>query len=206
MSHGSRPGILWLRAALLAGALLATLATAVVVAPAFAADRLAASLPIMGRQIHGTVKAGSASTSAKTFVVTTARHGDVSVHFAGLPAGTQAHGKARAHQASAVADLHDGDLVVLQGRLSAEGGKAVFEARRIHVLPARATTHTVGTVDSATVSSLTLKLADGSTRTFALSADTRIEPQGKTVTDLKSGTRVTVVSKDDTAKAVVIQS
>jgi len=95
----------------------------------------------------------------------------------------------------------------VQGRTSADAKS--FIARRVHVLPAaegvgQRATHLVGSVTSSSASSLTIKLADGSSQSVAISADTKIRPQGKTVADLTVGTKVTVVSKNGTATGIVV--
>ena len=64
--------------------------------------------------------------------------------------------------------------------------------------------HLVGTISSATATTLTFKLADGTTQSVTVSADTRIRPQGKTMADLTVGTRVTIVSKNGTATGIVL--
>ncbi len=64
--------------------------------------------------------------------------------------------------------------------------------------------HLVGTITNATTTTLTVKVADGTSQSVAVSADTRIRPQGKTVADLTVGTKVTVVSKNGTATGVVV--
>ncbi len=100
-----------------------------------------------------------------------------------------------------------GDRVVVQGRTSADAKS--FIARRVHALPAaegagERATHLVGSVTISSASSLTIKLADGSSQSVAISADTKIRPQGKTVADLTVGTKVTVVSKNGTANGIVV--
>jgi hypothetical protein len=183
--------------------------------PALAADQstTAAAAPqalsAHTRQLHGTVKAAPAS-GATTFTVTTERYGDVTVSFTAATAKGLGHGrgKARAHELAKIADLKADERVVVQGRTSADG--KTFDARRVHVLPvkggANRAAHFVGTVTSASANSLTVRLSDGTSRTVAISADTKIRPEGKAVADLTAGTKVTVVSKNDTATGVVVMA
>jgi len=51
---------------------------------------------------------------------------------------------------------------------------------------------------------LSVKLADGTTQSVTLSTDTKIRPEGKTVADLAVGTKVTVVSKNGAATGIVV--
>lgn len=162
-------------------------------------------------QLHGTVKTAP-SAGATTFVLTTERYGDVTVSFAGSTARGHGHGRgeARAFQVTAAAELKAGDRVIVQGSTSADGKS--FIARRVHVLPvlgaAAHTTHLVGTIASVATSNgtttLSVKLADGTTQNVTVSADTKIRPEGKTVADLTTGTKVTVVSRNGTATGVVV--
>jgi hypothetical protein len=203
------------RAALIGSGTSLILTAAVLVAPVLAADQptttAAADTQAIGphtHQLHGTVKTAP-STGGSSVTVTTERYGDVTVSFAGTtPKGHgHGHGKARAHELTTLADLKAGDRVVVQGRTSADAKS--FIARRVHVLPAaegvgERATHLVGSVTSSSASSVTIKLADGSSQSVAISADTKIRPQGKTVADLTVGTKVTVVSKSDTATGIVV--
>jgi hypothetical protein len=203
------------RAALLGSGASLILMVAVLAAPALAADQpsttAAADTQAIGphtHQLHGTVKTAP-SSGGSSFTVTTERYGDVTVSFAGATAQGHGpgHGKARAHELTTLADLKAGDRVVVQGRTSADGKS--FIARRVHVLPAAdgagaRATHLVGSVTSSSVSSLTIKLADGSSQSVAISAYTKIRPEGKTVADLTVGIRVTVVNKNGTATGIVI--
>ena len=162
-------------------------------------------------QLHGIVKTAP-SAGATTFTLTTVRFGDVTVSFAGAtPRGRgHARGRARSFQLATAADLKAGDRVVVQGRTSADGKS--FVARRVHVLPAKDApgkpTHLVGTISSVATASagttLTIRLADGTTQSVSISSETKIRPEGKTVADLSVGTRVTVVSKNGTASGVVV--
>jgi hypothetical protein len=192
------------------------LTVSILAAPALAADQpstsAAAETRVIGphtHQLHGTVKTAS-SSSAATFTVTTVRYGDVTVSFAGATPKGHGHGqgKARAEELTGLADLNAGERVVAQGRTSADG--LSFIARRVRVLPmaedaGERATRLVGTVASADASSLTIKVADGSSLSVAISADTKIRPHGKTLTDLTAGTQVTVVSKSGTATAIVLK-
>jgi hypothetical protein len=167
-------------------------------------------------QLHGTVKTAP-SSGGSSFTVTTERYGDVTVSLAATTSHGQGkgHGKAGAHGTTAPADLTTGDRVVVLGRTSDDGNS--FVARRVHEIASsedsdqsatqgsdQRATHVVGSVTSASGSSLTIKLADGSSQSFSVTADTRIRPRGKTVTDLTAGTKVTVVSKNGTANRIVI--
>jgi hypothetical protein len=164
-------------------------------------------------QIHGTLKTAPVAGST-TFVVTTERHGDVTVSFAGTAARGHGHGhgrgRARAFEITSSTDLKAGERVVVQGRTSPDG--KTFVARRVHVLPAKDgaahPNHLTGTISGVTTSNgtttLTVKLTDGTTQAVTLSADTRIRPQGKTLADLTVGTKVTVVSRNGTATGVVV--
>jgi hypothetical protein len=203
------------RAALIGSGTSLILTAAVLVAPVLAADQptttAAADTQAIGphtHQLHGTVKTAP-SSGGSSVTVTTERYGDVTVSFAGTtPKGHgHGHGKARAHELTTLADLKAGDRVVVQGRTSDDAKS--FIARRVHVLPAaegvgERATHLVGSVTSSSASSLTIKLADGSSPSVAISADTKIRPQGKTVADLTVGTKVTVVSKNGTATGIVV--
>ena len=212
-----------LQAALVAGGLATALATAMVAAPAFAADPTttkpppqtpptpAAERPIHGRQVHGVVEE---IKDATTFVLRTEKHGHVTVEFKGAEVTGRGHlrGKARAFQVASVQDLAKGDRVVAQGRPSEDGTK--FVAKRVHKLPpkvAKKVQHTTGTFafyarDGA--DKLTLTLADGTTQTFTVTPQTRVRSSdGLTLVDVASlptTTKLTVVSKDGTATAIVI--
>ena len=161
-------------------------------------------------QLHGLV---NGTPSATGFTLTVERFGesfDVTVSFAGVtPTGRgHAQGKARSFEVARATDLKDKDRVVVLGSTSADGKS--FVARRVHVLPAKDAaahpTHLVGTIfqvaSSNGVTTLTVTLADKSTKTVTLSA--RIRPEGKAVADLTVGTKVTVVSKNGTATGVVV--
>ena len=206
------------RAAIIGGGASLILATAALAAPALAADQPTTTTPTTTaasqaigahtHQLHGTVKTAAAA-GASSFLLTTERYGDVTVSFtAPTPKGHgHAVGKARAHELASLADLKAGERVIVQGRTSADG--KTFVARRVHVLPAidaatHETMHLVGTIASATATTLTFKLADGTTQSVTVSADTRIRPQGKTMADLTVGTRVTIVSKNGTATGIVL--
>jgi hypothetical protein len=203
------------RAALIGSGTSLILTAAVLVAPVLAADQpsttAAADTQAIGphtHQLHGTVKTAP-SSGGSSFTVTTERYGDVTVSFAGTTPKGHGHGhsKARAHELTTLADLKAGDRVVVQGRTSADAKS--FIARRVHVLPAaegagERATHLVGSVTSSSASSLTIKLADGSSQSVSISADTKIRPQGKTLADLTAGTKVTVVSKNGTATGIVV--
>ena len=165
-------------------------------------------------QIHGLVK-GTPASGATSFIVTTERFGDVSVSFAGAtPKGHghgHAQGQARSFEVAKASDLKDGDRVVVQGHTSSDG--KTFIARRVHRLAAKASahaTHIVGTISTVTNTSngtttLTLIPASGTaSQTVTVNSDTKIHPNGKTVADLKVGTKITVVSKDGAATGVVI--
>jgi len=162
-------------------------------------------------QLHGVVKTAP-SAGATTFTLTTVRFGDVTVSFAGSTLKGRGHARARARsfELATAADLKAGDRVVVQGRSSADGKS--FVARRVHVLTAKdaasKSTHLVGTISSVATASagttLTIKLADGTTQSVSVSSETKIRPQGKTVADLSVGTSVTVVSKNGTATGVVV--
>jgi Domain of unknown function (DUF5666) len=201
------------RAAFIGGGATLMLAMAGLAGPALAADQstTAAAAPqalsAHTHQLHGIVKAAPPS-GATTFTVTTERHGDVTVSFTATTANGVGHGrgKARAYELAKIADLKADERLVVQGHTSADG--KTFVARRVHVLPAKGgangTAHMIGIVTSANASSLTLKLADGTSQTVAISADTKIRPEGKTVADLTAGTKVTVVSKNGTATGIVV--
>jgi hypothetical protein len=164
-------------------------------------------------QIHGIVKTAP-SAGSTTFVVTTERYGDVNVSFAGATAKghghAQAHGKPRASELTSAANLKVGDRVIVQGATSADGKS--FIARRVHLLPSRDTTahptHLVGTIASVATSggttTLSVKLADGTTQSVTVSSETRIRPNGKTLADLTVGTKVTLISKNGSATGVVV--
>lgn len=208
-----------LRAALISTSASLLLIGSTLAMPVMAADQTAASSAAQpadvphGHQIHGTVKT-AASGSGTTFTVTTERFGDISVSFAGAaPHGRAAgRGHARSHQAATAADIKVGERIVAQGEYSSDGKS--FVARRVHVLPAddqdsaTKVSHGLATITSVStqdnVTSLTLKFSDNSSQTVTLAADAKIRPHGKTVADLKAGTRVTVVSKGGVATGVVV--
>jgi hypothetical protein len=206
-----------LRAAVVGGAASAMLAAATVAGTALAADQTTSAVPTLEalgphtHQIHGVVKTAPAS-GATTFTVTTQRFGDVTVSFAGAaPRGRgHARGRARSVELAAVSDLKAGDRVLAQGRTSADGKS--FVARRVHVLPgkdaASRPVHIVGTISAVArasgVTTLTVKLADGTSQTATLSSETKIRPAGESLSDLTVGTRVTVVSKNGAATGVVV--
>ena len=164
-------------------------------------------------QLHGVVDSSfTASAGATTVVLDTERYGKVTVSFpANSPRG-RGHGPGQAHSfdVAKVSDLKAGDRVVVQGHTSADG--SMFVARRLHLLPqtgaANRTAHLVGTVASISTSNgaitLTLKLADTTTQSVTVSADTRIHPVGKTLADLTVGTKVTVVVRNGAASGIVV--
>jgi len=211
-----------LRAAFIGGAASLVLVGTTIAGTALAADQptttattaaaqTAEALGLHTHQLHGIVKTAP-SAGATTFTLTTVRYGDVTVSFAGsTPKGrAHAHGKARSSELAKAAELKAGDRVVVLGRTSADGKS--FVARRVHVLPAKdaagKATHLVGTISSVATGSagttLTIKLADGTTQSVSVSSETKIRPVGKSVADLSVGTRVTVVSKNGTATSVVV--
>jgi Domain of unknown function (DUF5666) len=213
LSFGGR-----MRAAMIGSGFAVLLATASLAAPVLAADQpttTAQTSDTIGphtHQIHGVVK-GTPASGATSFVVTTERYGDVTVTFAG--ATVRGHGHAQEHARSAelvsLSGLKDGDRVVVQGRTSQDG--KTFVARRVHLLPttgaAAHATHVLGTITAVSTSNgnttLTLTPATGgASQTVTVTSDTKIRPDGKTVVDLKVGTKVTVVSKNGTATGVVI--
>jgi hypothetical protein len=206
------------RAALIGGGFAVLLATASLAAPVLAADQPTTTAQTTDKigphthQIHGVVK-GTPASGATSFTVTTERYGDVNVTFAGASLRGRGHsqGHARSFEVAKASDLKDGDRVVVQGRTSADGSS--FIARRVHVLPAKGAgahaTHLVGTISAVGSTSngttLTLTPANGSaSQTVTVTSDTKIRPEGKTVADLKVGTRVTVVSKNGTATGVMV--
>ena len=81
----------------------------------------------------------------------------------------------------------------------------------MHVQPshdgAHHTAHLVGTVTNVAASNgtttLTVKLADGTSQSVAISSVTRIRPAGKSAADLSVGTKVKVVQKNGVATTVV---
>jgi len=206
-----------IRTAVVGGGASLILALAALAAPALAADQTPTtttgattpeSIGPRTHQLHGTVNTAPAA-GATTFTLSTERFGDVTVSFKGAtPKGHgHARGKARAHELASLANLMLGDRVIVQGRTAADG--KTFDARRVHVLPAadhanNGVIHLTGTVSTATATSLTLKLADGTTPSVAISADTKIRPQGKTIADLTAGSKVTVVSRGGTATGIVL--
>ena len=207
-----------LRAAFIGGGASLVLVAATLAGPVLAADQTtaaAAQTPeAIGphtHQLHGIVKT-TPSAGATTFTLTTVRFGDVTVSFAGRTPKGRGHAQGRAHsfELATAADLKVGERVVVQGRTSADGKS--FVARRVHVLPAKDAagkpTHLVGTISSVATNSagttLTIKLADGTTQSVSVSSATKIRPEGKTVADLTVGTKVTVVSKNGTATGVVV--
>jgi len=163
------------------------------------------------RQLHGVVKTAP-SAGATTFTLTTARFGDVTVSFAGstLKGRGHARGRARSFELATAADLKAGDRLVVQGRTNADGKS--FVARRVQVVAAKdavsKATHLVGMISSVATASagttLTIKLADGTSQSVSVSSETKIRPEGKSVADISVGTRVTVVSKNGTATSVVV--
>jgi Domain of unknown function (DUF5666) len=212
LSFGGR-----VRAAFIGGSFAVLLATASLAAPVLAAEQQTTgqTTDTIGphtHQIHGVVK-GTLAAGATSFTVTTESYGDVTVTFAGatIPGRGHGHGHARSFQVASASDLKDGDRVVVQGHTSPDG--KTFIARRVHVLPARAAahaTHIVGTisaVSSGSNGSTTLTLMPtngGAAQNVTVTADTRIHPDGKTLADLKIGTKVTVVCKNGTATGVVV--
>ncbi len=179
-----------LRAAFIGGGFGVLLATASLVAPVLAADQPSTTAQAPDKigphthQIHGV---------------------------ATLRGRGHAQGHARSFDVAKASDLKDGDRVVVQGRTSADG--LSFIARRVHLLPAKGAaahpTHLVGTISAVASASngtaLTLTPANGTaSQTVTVTSDTKIRPEGKTVADLKVGTKVTVISKNGTATGVVV--
>jgi hypothetical protein len=205
------------RFSLISGSLGLILATAALTAPALAADQPVATTPpalsAHTHQLHGVVKATPAA-GATTFTLTTRRFGDVTVSFAGATVRgrghASGHGKARSFEVAKATDLKAGDRVIVQGRTSADGQS--FVARRVHLLPARnaatRATHLVGTISNVATAggttTLTINLANGSSQSVTVSANTPIRPEGKTISDLTVGTKVTVVSKNGAATGVAV--
>jgi hypothetical protein len=202
------------RAAVVGGGASLLLAAATLAGTALAADQTtpAAQTPeALGphtHQLHGVVKTAPAA-GATTFTLTTQRFGDVTVSFAGSAPRGRGHARlrARSFELAKVSDLKAGDRVVVLGHTSADGKS--FVARRVHVLPgASRPVHLVGTISGVAapggVTTLTIKLADSTTQSVTVSSETKIRPEGKTVTDLTVGTKVTVVSKNGAATGVVV--
>lgn len=205
-----------MRAAFLSGAVAVFVATISVAAPVVAADQPATVAQQVDRigphthQVHGVVK-GTPASGATSFVVTTERYDDVTVTFSGTTVNGHGHGHghAKSFEVSKASDLKDGDRVVVQGRTSPDS--KTFVARKVHLLPAEgSTSHVVGTISAVSTGSngtttLTISPTNGSpAQTVTVGPETRIRPQDKTVADLKARVKVTVVSKNGTATAVVI--
>jgi len=167
-------------------------------------------------QLHGVVKTAPSSGST-TFVVTTDRYGDVTVSLTGAGSNGHAHGHGHSSGAAGAvavattAEVKAGERVVVQGSTSADG--KTFVARRVHVLPAggadqQHATHLVGTITTVAtangVTTLTVKLPDGTSQSVTVSSATKIRPEGKTAADLTGGTKVTVVEKNGAATRVVV--
>jgi hypothetical protein len=183
--------------------------------PALAADQptttVATSPEAIGphtHQLHGSVKT-TVAAGASSFALTTERFGDVTVSFTATTPNGHAHprGTAGSHELASLPALTADERMVVHGRTSADG--KTFVARRVHVIPAadsdsQATSHFVGTITSASTTSLTVKLADGTSQSVNVSQDTRIRPHGKTEADLAVGTRVMLLSKDGTATSIVV--
>lgn len=195
------------------GAVLATLATVVVSVPAFAAaDQPTAptaptTTPITAetRQIHGTVK--SIATDNTSFVVTTRRHGDVTVTLpAGglkLPAGFAHHKHHKSHLVGSLKELAMGDMVVVQGRMAASSTSSAqaFEARRIHLVHHAKAHHVTGTFKSFTGPKLTITV-NGQDMTFDTTNAT-IRPADTNLATLTGTPMVTVVTRDGTTALAV---
>lgn len=213
LSFGGR-----VRAALIGGGFAVLLSTSSLAAPVLAADQPTTTTQTPDKigphthQIHGVVK-GTPASGATTFTVTTERYGDVNITFAGAtPRGRgHAQGHARSFEVAKASDLKDGDRVVVQGRTSADGSS--FIARRVHLLPAKGAgahaTHLVGTIAAVASASngttLTLTPTNGTaSQTVTVTSDTKIRPDGKTVADLKVGTKVTVVTRNGITTGVVV--
>ena len=104
-------------------------------------------------------------------------------------------GAGRASKVTTAAQVTAGERVIIQGGTSADG--KTFNARRVHVLHTggaiQHATHLVGTITTAAttngVTTLTVKLTDGTTQSVTVSSSTRIRPQGKTAADLTPGER-----------------
>src|SRR6266852_6540255 len=205
-----------LRAAFIGGAASLVLVGTTIAGTALAADQptttattaaaqTAEALGLHTHQLHGVVKTAP-SAGATTFTLTTARFGDVTVSFAGstLKGRGHARGRARSFELATAADLKAGDRLVVQGRTNADGKS--FVARRVQVVAAKdavsKATHLVGMISSVATASagttLTIKLADGTTQSVSVSSETKIRPEGRTVADLTVGTKVTAVSKNGT--------
>ena len=195
------------------GAVLASLATVVASVPAFAADQptAPATTPITAdtRQIHGTVK--SIATDFSSFVVTTRRHGDVTVTVpaAGLklPAGFAHHKHHKSHLISSPKELSVGDMVVVQGRMASSSTSTaqVFEARRIHLVHHAKARHVTGTFKSFAAPTLTITV-NGQDMSFD-TTNAVIRPNGTNLATLTGTPTVTVVTRDGkTALAVRVHS
>ena len=205
------------RTAIIGGGFAVLLATASLAAPVLAADQpaTAAQTPeTIGphtHQIHGVLK-GTPASGATSFVVTTERYADVTVTFTQTVKGkghAQAH--ARSVELASLSRLKDGDRLVVQGRTSPDG--KTFIARRVHLLPSSGAaghaSHVLGTITAVSTSNgnttLTLTPANGeASQTVTVTSETKLRPDGKTVADLKVGSKVTVISKNGTATGVVI--
>lgn len=203
------------RATFMGAGVAALLATAVLTAPVLAADQTSTNTQTTDaigphtHQIHGVVK-GTPAPSATSFTVTTERYGDVAVSFSGVTVRGHGHGQGRAgsSEVAKASDLTGGNRVVVQGH--ADG--TTFVARRVHRLPATGerTTHVVGSISAVASASngnttLTVAPTNGSaSQSVTVTSNTKIHPEGKTLADLKVGTKITVVSKNGTASGVVV--
>jgi hypothetical protein len=190
-----------------------------------AASQQPEALSLHTHTLHGTVKTGGSST----FVVTTTRYGDVTVSVAATTSNGNGHGRGHGHGngngsgatgSSNTASLTAGERVVVQGSPSAD--LKTFNARRVHVLPASGSdqatgqshdgsqqaTRVAGTVTSTSSSNgtttLTVKLADGTSQSATIPSTARIRPVGKTAADLTVGTKVSVVQRNGTVTTVVV--
>jgi hypothetical protein len=192
-----------------------------------AASQQPEALSLHTHALHGTVKTGGSST----FVVTTTRYGDVTVSVAATSSNDSGHGNGhgRGHGngsgatgSSNTASLTAGERVVVLGSPSADF--KTFNARRVHVLPAgdgadqatgqshdgaQQATRVAATITSTSSSNgtttLTIKLADGTSQSVKIPSAARIRPAGKTAADLTVGTKISVVQRNGTVTTVVVK-
>jgi hypothetical protein len=161
--------------------------------------------PVFDDEVEGVVRPGSVNIAktgpgAETFVLSTGQHGDVTVHFPGVPAGAPLGPQ----EVGTVAQLQDGTRLVVQGRLGSDA--QTFEATRVELVTEPTKQVAQGTFVLFGNGKLSI-LVNGLQKSYTITGDTTFRPVDKSAANLvglAGGTRVTVVSEGDVAKGVVI--
>lgn len=169
--------------------------SAAIVSPAFAEPKVPTP---KGKAFRGVIKSINSSTE---WTIDTPADADSTVNVA----------DAKVHwphmKNATLEDFKVGDHVAikLQGGPKQSG---VLQARAVHLIPGKTIVHFTGEVTAKNGNDLTVKNGKGEAKTFHTNDSTKVRlgKDVKTINDVATGDKVTVVARasDDTALAIVI--